>query len=220
MGKPLSQELSVDAHVECYERDITQDNSRFYQCDIMIIAINPKQNYLQTLSKIASLTKPTCRIILMSSTSVYREFDKEVDEATCITKISLQKEAEELMQTLKENVIVLRLGGLMGEDRISGKWKNSLSFSDGFVNYIHKDDVINITKELIEGKITKGVYNLVAPKHPLRSEVHKKNSEELGFELGEFEGNTCRIVNSDKIIEELHYTFLYPDPLYMWSEKV
>ncbi|WP_229860110.1 hypothetical protein [Candidatus Sulfurimonas baltica] len=210
----------MDLHVECYERDKTQDNSSFYHCDTMIIAINPKHNYLQTLSKIAELTKPTCRVILMSSTSVYKEFDCEIDESAVITKTSLQKEAEELMQALKDSVVILRLGGLMGEDRISGKWKSSSSFADGFVNYIHRDDVIKITKELIQSSYTNGIYNLVAPKHPLRSEVHKKNSEGFGFELGEFEGNSYRIVNSDKIIKELNYTFLYPDPLYMWSKKV
>ena len=153
----------------------------------------------------------------MSSISVYREFDEDVDESADIKDPRLQKDAEDLVMRAKENVLILRLGGLMGEDRISGKWKGTSSFSDGFVNYVHKDDVINIVKLMIEKDIKKGIYNLVAPKYPLRSEVHKRNSERLGFKLGNFEGMTKRKVLSDKLIRYLDYTSLYPDPLLFWG---
>ena len=105
----------------------------------------------------------------------------------------------------------------MGDDRIAGKWKKVSTFSDGLVNYIHKLDVINITKKMIEEDVTSGVYNLVAPQHPLRSEVHKKNSENFGFTLGTFEGMTKRKVLSEALVKRLNYTFLYPNPLEFWS---
>lgn len=153
----------------------------------------------------------------MSSISVYREFDKEIDENISITKIGLQKEVEDLLLSLRERVVVLRLGGLMGDDRISGKWKSVSTFSDGEVNYIHRDDVINITKNILQKDVQNGIYNLVAPKHPLRSQVHKTNSEKFGFELGSFEGKTSRVVNSEAIVKKLGYSFLYPDPLEFWN---
>lgn len=217
LGKPLSHELAKSLHVECFSRENTTDDSAFWQSDTVIIAINTKDNYLKTLQKIVKLTKPTCNIILMSSISVYREFDCDVDESAVITKTALQKEAEDLVTGAKENVVVLRLGGLMGDDRISGRWKSAKDFSDGYVNYIHKEDVINIIKKMIEKGITKGVYNLVAPTHPLRSEIHKKNSKDFGFTLGNFDGMTKRRVLSKKIIKELDYTFLRPNPLDFWS---
>ncbi len=99
--------------------------------------------------------------MLMSSTSVYKEFDKELNEEVYITQIGKQKEAEELVQNLKEKVLILRLGGLMGEDRIAGKWKSISTFSDGPVNYIHKDDVINIIKFLIEKNIHEGLLTVL-----------------------------------------------------------
>ena len=141
----------------------------------------------------------------MSSISVYR------------TKNSTQKQGEDLLLELKNSVLILRLGGLMGESRVAGKWKNPKPMSDGYVNYIHQKDVIGIVKKTIENEIVNGIYNLVAPKHPLRSEVHKKNAKDFGFELGCFEGKTNRIVSADKITKELNYKFLYPNPLYMWS---
>ncbi|MCF6309703.1 MAG: hypothetical protein L3J19_04385 [Sulfurimonas sp.] len=217
LGKPLADELSNSFSVECFSRETITNDASFWQNDTIVIAINTKDNYLQTLQKIARLTKPTCNIILMSSTSVYREFDEEIDEGAEITKVALQKEAEDLITSLKTNVLILRLGGLMGDDRISGKWKNISTFSDGPVNYIHKQDVINITKKMIENSVTKGVYNLVAPEHPLRSEVHKKNSKDFGLTLGTFDGITRRIVLSEALVKKLNYSFVYPNPLDMWK---
>lgn len=217
LGKPLSNELCKDYKVECFVRGATGDGSDFWQNDTIIIAINTKDNYLSTLHNIAKLASQTSNIILMSSISVYREFDGEVDESAEIREITLQKEAEELMIRERENILILRLGGLMGDDRIAGKWKNNSVFIDGATNYIHKDDVINIVKKVIDKNITSGIYNLVAPSHPLRSEIHKKNSKDFGLQLGNFSGMTNRIVSSKKLIKELNYSFLHPNPLEFWS---
>ena len=217
LGKPLYESLKKDYNIECFSRRDTKDESSFWQADTMIIAINTKDNYLNTLRRIAALTKASANIILMSSTSVYREFDIEVDEDSIITDIKLQREAELVLDELRENVLILRLGGLMGDDRISGKWKSVSVFSDGEVNYIHKMDVINITRKMIELNIQNGIFNLVAPVHPMRSEVHKKNCEKFSFELGKFEGRTNRVVLSEKLIMELDYKFIYPNPLEFWD---
>ena len=217
IGKPLQNALSDDFEVECFSREHTADDSSFWQNKTIVIAINTKDNYLQTLKKISKLTSISSNIILLSSISVYREFDKEVDESAKITKIGLQREAEELILNLRDRVLILRLGGLMGDDRVSGRWKNTSTFSDGEVNYIHREDVINIIKKMIEKRVVDGIYNLVTPLHPLRSEVHQKNSKKFGFELGTFEGRTNRVVSSDAVIKKLNYTFLHPDPLKFWS---
>lgn len=217
LGMPLASELSKNHKVQCYNRENTADDSTFYSNDIIIICINTKDNYLQTLKKISSLVKNTSSIILMSSTSVYKEFDKEVNEKTKITKINLQKKAEDLVLSLKEKVLILRIGGLMGNDRISGKWKNINIFKDGPVNYIHKEDVIGIVKHMINKYIQDGVYNLVAPIHPFRSSVHIKNSKKFSFHVGTFEGVSHKIVSSKKLIEKIGYRFLYPNPLDFWD---
>ncbi len=228
LGKPLAKKLCENFIVECFTRKEQNSNSltyiykpasgnHFWNNDIIIVAISTKDNYLKTLQKIADYTNPLSTIILMSSTSVYREFDTEVDEKANITKIGLQKEAEDLMLKLRNNLVILRLGGLMGENRISGRWKNISKFSDGFVNYVHRNDVIEITKKLIENNIKNGIFNIVAPNYPLRSQVHKKNSEKFGFELGSFEGLTYRKVLSSKIIKKLNYSFIYPNPLNFWG---
>lgn len=217
LGEPLAQELSKNYSVECFSRETTKELSPFWKCNTIIIAIHTKDNYLATLKKIITLTSSTCNIILMSSTSVYREFDTDVDENIAITKSSLIKEAEDLLLHSKENVLILRLGGLMGDDRIAGKWKNASVFNDGFVNYIHKRDVIKIVKLMLDKNITNGIYNLVAPTHPTRLDIHKKNSKHFKIIIGTFDGFSNRRVLSNKLINDLGYDFLYPNPLYFWG---
>jgi nucleoside-diphosphate-sugar epimerase len=228
LGKPLAKELAKSYEVECFTRKtITDDslnyiydpqsNDEFWNNEIIIVSISTKDNYLQTLQKIAYYTNSSSKIILMSSTSVYREFDSTVNKDVKITKIGLQKEAEELMLSLRKKLVILRLGGLMGYDRISGKWKSVSTFTDGPVNYVYRDDVIGVVKKVIEKSVENGIFDVVAPKHPLRSEVHEKNSKQFGFKLGTFEGETNRKVIDMAIIKELGYDFLYPDPLNFWN---
>ncbi len=210
LGKALYKRLSQNHTLECFDRVSTNDNSTFWQNDIIIISINTKNNYLQTVKKIKKLSSKN--IILCSSISIYREFIGEVDENTTITKKSIQKEAEEIF----DNTLILRLGGLMGYDRVAGRWKNNNKFKDGEVNYIHRDDVINIIELSIQKNIKSGIFNLVAPLHPLRSSVHKVNSQKFGFKIGTFDGNISRVVSSQKIIDRLDYKFKYPNPLEFW----
>jgi len=211
LGKALYNRLSQNYIVECFNRDTTTNNSTFWQNDIIIISINTKNNYIPTLKKIKKLSSKN--IILCSSISTYREFSGNVDENSIITKKSIQKEAEEIFP----NALILRLGGLMGYDRVAGRWKNNNKFTDGEVNYIHRDDVINIIELSIQKNIKNEIFNLVAPQHPLRSSVHKVNSQKFGFKLGSFDGNISRIISSQKIIDRLGYKFKYPNPLEFWE---
>ena len=228
LGKPLARALSRNHQLQCYTRKAQVEEGfeyilkpeaghSFWDQDIFIIAIPTKDDYLQSLKAFCSQMNPQASVILCSSTSVYKEFEREVDESATITQPSLQKEAENLLLAERKDLLILRLGGLMGEDRIAGRWKSVSTFTDSPVNYIHQDDAVAIISGLIEKGIKTGIYNLVAPKHPLRSAVHQKNSEIFGFELGSFKDLSHRVVNGDKIIRTLNYIFLHPDPLKFWK---
>jgi NAD dependent epimerase/dehydratase family enzyme len=105
----------------------------------------------------------------------------------------------------------------MGSDRVAGVWKSATAFSDGFVNYIHRDDVIAIINKILHVEVNSGIYNLVAPNHPTRLEIHQKNSKKHNKEIGAFEGFSKRRVLAKKIIDELGYDFSYPNPLEFWD---
>lgn len=220
LGKVLFEELSKNYSTKCFLRGKTVPSDDFYKSDILIIAINTKDNYLRTLHNTISLAPKSTTVILMSSISVYREFDSDVDESFDIKVQSLQKDAEDIVINSVENSIILRLGGLMGEDRVAGKWKKVSIFEDGYANYVHRDDVVSIVKTLLNSDIKRGIYNVVAPIHPTRQEIHKKNASKFGLILGTFNGFSNRRVSSQKLINELNYTFLYPNPLDFWDNLV
>lgn len=215
LGKSLAKHLNKQHNLICFSRKNTKDI--FWENKLFIISISTKESYLQSLQGFLSKIPSDAVIIFTSSSSVYKGYDTEVTEESIIRQSTLQRQAEELLLASHKNVLILRLGGLMGDDRIAGKWKGVASFTDGPVNYIHKDDVIHIISELIAKNILKGIFNLIAPQHPLRSEVHKKNSQDFGFELGSFEEVHQRVVNADKIIKTLEYTFIHPNPLTFWT---
>ena len=216
LGRPLADSLSHTHNVTCYKRE-TPASDPFWNNTLFIIAINTKDNYLQTIKTINTYADKDASIILCSSTSVYKEFNCVVNEDTHITTKTLQKEVEEYLLSYRARSTILRLGGLMGDDRVAGRWKKVSTFSDGPVNYIHKDDVIAIISKLIEQENSQEIFNLVAPQHPLRSQVHKANAKRFNLPLGTFEGKTARIVKSDKIVQHLDYSFIYPDPLKFWG---
>lgn len=217
LGKMLFDELSKEYSVKCYSREKTTPTDEFYKSDILIIAINTKDNYLQTLQNTIALIPKSTIVMLMSSISVYRDFDTEVDESFEIKTSSLQKEAEDIVLACVKNVVILRLGGLMGEDRVAGKWKKVSAFEDGYVNYIHRDDVVNIVKVLLKSEIESGIYNVVAPFYPTRQEIHKQNAQKFGLTLGTFSGFSNRKVLSRKLMSDLNYTFIHPNPLDFWG---
>jgi len=227
LGRALYNSLVSSYNVRCFTRKESEKElknyffrpkkeSLFWDCDYLIVAISTKDDYLKALEDISLHVRDKTTVIMMSSISVYREFEREVDEDVLITNSSLQYEAEKLMQNRHRDTLILRLGGLMGEDRVAGRWSKVSKFSDGFVNYVHREDVIKVIKMFITLGEKRGVYNLVAPKHPLRSEVHASNAEKFGFKLGEFTSKSVRKISSKKLIDKFNYSFVYPNPIEFW----
>lgn len=193
----------------------------FYQSDLIIIAIPPRGAYLDTIQTVLSYIDKSTQIILLSSTSVYDQSEGIVDENSDkdVKNISLMLKTERYLQKNHLNVLILRLGGLMGYDRVAGKYSAGKTFKyDAFVNYIHRDDVVAIIKMFIDKKISSDVVNVVAPQHPSKREIFIKNSHAFGFAKIHFTHNETRSkqVSSKKLKERYHYKFLKENPLNFW----
>jgi NAD dependent epimerase/dehydratase family enzyme len=83
------------------------------------------------------------------------------------------------------------------------------------VNHIHQEDIVQIIERVVETKCS-GIYNLVAPKHPTKEAVYKRNSDYFGFESPHFledKNPLKRIIIGDKIVKKLNYFFTFDDPL-------
>jgi nucleoside-diphosphate-sugar epimerase len=201
----------------------------FLKSDVLIISIPPQASQqgedfhpmqILHLSEHLKLTDVN-KIIYISSTSIYPDQNNEVSEED-INKDSPNaalRRAEEILSGLHRNLTILRCGGLMGYDRIPGKYfigKKDLNTGNIPVNFIHRDDVIRIIYEVIRQEKWNEVFNVVAPEHPIRKEIYIKNASEFGWEAPTFKEENVpnyKVVNGEKVIRELNYSFIYPDPL-------
>lgn len=207
------------------------DVTRFLQTDVLIVNIPPKAGAMgdsfhpqsiRTLLEHLPAGTPPC-IIYISSTSVYPELNREVVETDVVlpeeSAAPALVEAEQLMlQT--GNSTVLRCAGLMGYDRIPGKYvagKKGLTTGGIPVNYVHRDDTVRIIQHLIETPRPGQTFNVVAPEHPTREAVYRKSCADFGYELPTFaepsEPVPYKVISGGKLNEELQYRFLFPDPL-------
>jgi nucleoside-diphosphate-sugar epimerase len=161
-------------------------------------------------------------VIFISSTSVYPEINKIVDETDIDENIGGNKAilmAENLLLTNPSfRTTVLRMGGLMGKNRIPVKYfaGKKVKNGDNPVNYIHLTDAVRVIIEVIKQDKWHKVYNAVAPLHPTRKEVYTQAAKALKLALPDFIDDTAvhyKIVSSEKLIGELNYQFVYPNPL-------
>ena len=87
------------------------------------------------------------------------------------------------------------------------------------VNLVHREDVVNIVEILIEKGCSEEVYNIVAPIHPTKKELYQKWSNQQGLSGIEFVSNEVpqKTISPQKIIQELNYKFVHPNPLLFWD---
>ncbi|MBW2961914.1 NAD(P)H-binding protein [Mesonia aestuariivivens] len=136
------------------------------------------------------------KVILVSSTSVFEDEESipaYTENSMTNGKSSSSKqiqEVEKLFQTnsnFKTNVI--RMGGLLGEDRHPAKFlagRENISNPDAPVNLIHQKDCLGLIFKVLEqenfGKVFHGVY----PNHPSKNEYYSAKANELHLEAPKF----------------------------------
>jgi phage-related protein len=145
------------------------------------------------------------QIFFMSSTSIYP------DVPGIFTEEMLRPEDVFVENHIKKGfpqVNILRLGGLMGDERLLKNFK--VSDLSGVVNHIHYKDIAEVILKMIEKNVHGKVYNVVAPFHPSKREVIAAQNKQLIDKV--HDNNKQRIISSEKLISELDYTFIYADP--------
>lgn len=207
-----------------------EDFNALFQTDVLVINIPPgrKRNtpefYGEQIKYLKYLVDQhkVPRVIFVSSTSYYPNTGDWVTETTNFdlengsTKAVVLGERE--IRQVEAKLTVLRCGGLMGEDRIPGKWfaGKATSGASTPVNYIHRDDVINVIQQLIKGDLPEeGTFNLVCPEHLTRKEVYEAMAHKYNFDQPIWEAP--ELIDSKKVsgkkLTDLGYSFLKPSPL-------
>lgn len=238
---PQKKSVMKDVGILPYVLTLTPELSRqepqdFFHTDLLIINIPPRtrtegQDYHPR--QIAALAEQIKKnhikyCIYISSTSVYpasgagqEVTEEDASEPDKSRHPAIWHAEDQLRQLPGLRLSILRCGGLMGYDRIPGKYfagKKNLTTGHIPVNYVHRDDVIKVIVEVIQKDYWNQTMNVVAPEHPGRKEVYLKNAEEFGYEKPTFtedgkEQEEYKVVSSRKLVEEFQYDFIYPDPL-------
>ncbi len=197
---------------------------------IVIINFPPKRVpdivtvYQEQMNRILPFIKADQKVIFVSSTSVYQNTNDWVTEDL---KNLPEKNSGHavlavetmLKNTLKSNVTILRLSGLIGYDRVPGRFlanKKEVKNGKAPINVIHQDDCIGLIKAIIDNNAWGEVINGCADEHPTRELFYVLAAEKEHLTPPQFidtEEIQFKKVSNVKSKTLLKYTYKYPDPL-------
>lgn len=172
------------------------------------------------------------KVIFISSTSVYGDsilIPTITEESILHPDTESGKQLVEVENIFRNNrnfdSIIIRFGGLIGEDRNPAKFlagKTNIANPEAPINFIHQEDCIGIIVEMLKqhldklsvtekhDKLWNETYNAVAPNHPTRAAYYTQKAIELHLpkpEFNEKEPSVGKIVSNEKLEEALKYTF-------------
>ncbi|MBP8793564.1 MAG: uroporphyrinogen-III C-methyltransferase [Lutibacter sp.] len=204
--------------------------SFIFETDYLIINIPPKRIeaietiYPEQIRQIATRTPKNVKIIFVSSTAVYGATNEIVTE---LTEVSPEKpsgwavlNAEKILQSeFGKNVTIVRLAGLIGEDRNPGRFlagKKVQNNPNSKVNLIHKEDCIGLITSIIEKDCFGEIFNGCATIHPNRADFYIKAAQMLQLEVPIFENSTAesggKIIDNTKSKNILNYQYQFDNP--------
>ncbi len=212
VGNALKEKLETKGdEVNCLSRDINMDTLvGFYACDALIIAVPPSDEYLDAIEdalfSVSMNEALDTQIIFLSSISFY-------DNKEIII------EAEELIKIKDPDTVILRLGGLMGYDRVAGKYTEGKTIEDAPTNYVHRDDVVGIIESIIDQRIKNKIFNVVAPIQSTKKEIFTQNAKQFNFEETKFSENISvnKKISSEILCDVLGYHFKKEDVREFWQ---
>ncbi len=240
LGEPLAIDLlkrtykvkgattSLDKKVRLFEEgieafqlkfeDINDEMKSFLNSDILVLNLTIKdiELYKQFLPVLEQSTIK--KMILISSTGVYKSSDQTIDENSELSE-SPWIEIENLMKgNLNFETTILRFSGLFGGNRKPGSFLSGkkVKGGDAPVNLIHRDDCIQIINEVIKQNVWGDCFNCTADKHPSKREFYTKAAKLIHVPLPIFEEDEktkapIKLISNEKLKRSLNYEFIHPD---------
>ena len=205
----------------------------FFKTDILYINIPPGRrnpNVLDDYPKWIDFLAKKCvefsikKVIFVSSTGVYPNTNGIVTEATAPEPTTdSQKAIVKAEQLLQANphfkTTILRPAGLVGNNRIAGRWfagKQNVKGGNTPVNLVHLEDCIGVSYAIIEQDIFGKVFNICADKHPVKGVFYPFQAIKHGFEPPTFimeQADDFKIISNEQSKKALHYKYQQPNPM-------
>ncbi|MRT93493.1 NAD(P)H-binding protein [Ancylomarina sp. 16SWW S1-10-2] len=218
--KERLSEKGIEAFQLRFE-DLNDEMIAFLNSDILVLNLTIKdiELYKQFLPVLEQ--SPIKKLILISSTGVYKNSEKPVDENSELSE-SPWVAIENLMKgNTNYQTTILRFSGLFGGDRKPGNFLSGrkVKNADVPVNLIHRDDCIQIINEIIEQDMWNEVFNCTADTHPSKRVFYTKAADVIGVErpiFDEEEGvnSSFKLITNEKLKRRLNYQFIHSDLLH------
>jgi len=229
--------------IECYQLNLlpepecsAEDLPLLLDVDVLIITLPARrsgpgsESYFDAVRMLvdSALAYGVPRIIFTSSSSVYGDTSGLLREDALLQPntptgrvlVALEQWLHALPNT---SVDILRLSGLVGGTRHPGRFlagKTSVPGGALGVNLVHQDDVIAAIQLLLQTPKGGHLYNLCAPLHPSKREFYPAQAVRLQLTPPQFaadpaEPEAARLVDGNRICQELGFEYQYPDPARM-----
>lgn len=196
----------------------------FSDVDVLILAFTPSKTdekaYAKDCVRMLDLISPACKVIQLSSTSIYPERNATFNEsdypAGSVKTSSIGYAELAISSMLRDRLTIIRLSGLLGPKRypvtaLSKSGKTYQAFDR--VNLIHQEDAVGLIEYVIQNKLWNKTINGCATEHPFKGQFYTEMASKLGIDPPLFEDKK----RSERIISnayslELGYQYIYPDP--------
>ena len=233
-GAHQLREQGIEGYAVLLDKAGIAGDENFWRADIMVVNFPPLRQYaeqhvLQVQALIGELNKSSIsHVLFISSTSVYADINGVVTEENTETpekgsgKVLRAAEAL-LMQQSSFTTTVLRLGGLIGYDRLplsAASVAARVRNWDAPMNVIHRDDVIGIIHTIIERQAWGEIFNACMDEHPVRRAYYQAAANAVGFTIeppAVDDTTPYKIVSSEKLKNKLPYHFIYSNPLTLFA---
>ncbi|MCW3788661.1 NAD(P)-binding domain-containing protein [Plebeiibacterium sediminum] len=195
--------------------NINTDLRDFLTSEVLIIAITSKniddiRNLITHIE--ASEVK---KVLFISSTSVYPFTNGIVTEETNTLDTPLAQIERLFITNSSFKSTILRFGGLFGYNRKPGNFirtHKQVDNPEGYINFIHRDDCIQIIEQIIIKNVWNEILNACADEHPKRREFYLQEIQKVGISAVVFNENSkneYKIINSQKMKILLNYEFIH-----------
>lgn len=207
----------------------------FLSNEILVINIPPGRGENASASYLTNLNKLNLcinesdikKVIFISSTSVYKENNGVVYEDGEISKEESGERMYKAENIFRNNpniqTTIVRMSGLIGPNRHPGRFfsgKENIPNGGSPINLIHLDDCIGIIKSVITKNYWGETINASSLTHPTKKDFYSKATQLYNGTKASFreENLLYKIINSDKLINDLQYAFKHPD-LMEWLDS-
>jgi len=225
----IFKEAGIDPYLVQFDSLSNDPDLRdFLDADILIISVPPGRRSIDGLANYRKMAKTikdqlaiskVSKLIFISSTSVYPESNSTLTEFSVVDPETesgiVLKGTEDLLSGLDMKVILLRLSGLIGPDRMPGRFfagKTNVPNGLAPVNMIHLDDVISLINCLIDSETAEGVYIGCSPSHPNKEDFYTLAAKTEQLDPPTFipEKLSWKLISSERTERELNFAYKYP----------